>query len=525
MIKRLKHIETPRLIIRPVQLGDEVALNKAINDSLTLLQKWQPWAKDPSMEATRAFVQRGVFAWESGSIVNFPMVVIHKKDQNIIGASGFNDRSDPSKGWYEIGYWCAIDYQGQGLVTECANALTQYAFDALKASKAILCIQIENKKSLAVAKRLHFINEGIKVLDPVDCVSDQAAQHYLYAAPNPKQLPPLEVSWQHEAHGHEEAEMIAWAKQTLNITDNQAFASSKVVVKTPWSNVLEMNAGSDLVYLKQTPKDLFLEADIIQLLRSKCHITTIPEVMATNPEHHCFVMKKCGDMSLRDYFDGTMQLDILKQGLTTYKALQKATIPQVDALIALGVPDWRLDKFPARYEQLIADAPFLKEHGITAAQQKKLHHYKDLVKTLCDKLADYDMDACLNHSDFHDNNLLYNKKSKTTTIIDLGETAISHPFFSLTAYLWTTKNRYQADAKDWARLDQHAFDGWLTTDEQVAEVTEIINLLQPIYLIFTQKRFLDAIELPYHTKNPLSVKQHAKITQGFVWFINNMETE
>jgi hypothetical protein len=28
-----------------------------------------------------------------------------------------------------------------------------------------------------------------------------------------------------------------------------------------------------------------------------------------------------------------------------------------------------------------------------------------------------------------------------------------------------------------------------------------------------------------HIETPLSVKQHAKTTQGFVWFINNMEAK
>ena len=49
----LKQIETPRLIIRPVQLGDEIQLNQAVNNSLESLQQWMPWANDPSLETTR----------------------------------------------------------------------------------------------------------------------------------------------------------------------------------------------------------------------------------------------------------------------------------------------------------------------------------------------------------------------------------------------------------------------------------------------------------------------------------------
>lgn len=196
-IYKLIQIETPRLIIRPVRLGDEYSLNKAVNNSLDLLQKWQPWAKDPSIEATRGFVQRGVSAWESCSVVDFPMVVIHKQDQKIIGATGYNDRSNIQQGLYEIGYWCDIAYQGKGYVTEYANALTRYAFEVLGATKVVISMQIENKKSIAVAERLGFYNEGIKDRDPLDCVSDQPGKNYIYSANNIDSLPPLEVSWIH----------------------------------------------------------------------------------------------------------------------------------------------------------------------------------------------------------------------------------------------------------------------------------------------------------------------------------------
>ena len=67
-IYTLKQIETPRLIIRPVQLGDESELNKLINNSYESLQEWTRWADDTSLEATAAFIQKGVFAWSSQTI-------------------------------------------------------------------------------------------------------------------------------------------------------------------------------------------------------------------------------------------------------------------------------------------------------------------------------------------------------------------------------------------------------------------------------------------------------------------------
>ena len=57
-IYQLKEIETPRLIIRPVRLGDENEINQAINRSLETLQRWMPWSKDPSLETTLEFCKK-----------------------------------------------------------------------------------------------------------------------------------------------------------------------------------------------------------------------------------------------------------------------------------------------------------------------------------------------------------------------------------------------------------------------------------------------------------------------------------
>ncbi len=189
-IYTLKAIETPRLIIRLVKLGDEVPLNKAINNSLESLQRWQPLAKDPSLEATRSYIIKGVSSITSKTINDLPMVIIHKKDQKIIGASEYNDRSNPNEEVYEIGYWCDVNYQGKGYVTEYVNALTRYAFEELKAQKIVIRMETGNIKSIAVAKRLKFKNQGTN-----PSVSRKGAEDYLFTRSTLKNLPPLEISW------------------------------------------------------------------------------------------------------------------------------------------------------------------------------------------------------------------------------------------------------------------------------------------------------------------------------------------
>jgi len=316
---------------------------------------------------------------------------------------------------------------------------------------------------------------------------------------------------------------IEWAMKALK----QSEMNTAVVAETPWSNVLKISTLHGPVYLKQTPSDLFIEVDIIQKCRELCGITDIPEVIAANKNLHCFLMKECGDESLRTVFDGRLNIELLVQGLQVYTRMQKATAPHVDAFLQVGVPDWRLKHFTKLYQDLINNKEFLKTHGLETAQIQILKNAVHKVETLCQELSNYRIPECLNHSDFHENNMLFSNATQKVSIIDLGETALNHPLFSLAAFLKIPCDRYNVvfTSIDYQKIHETCFNGWLEDKKSMIRVIEIINILLPVYLLFAQKRFLDAIHLPYNADNPMSVKQHDKINKGFIWFIDNLEAE
>lgn len=194
-IYNLEYIETQRLIIRPVRTGDEIEINQAINRSLSTLQRWMPWAQDPSLQTTQEFVENGVLDWQSGQAVEFPMVVIHKENNKIISVSGFNDLCDLTKPYFEIGYWIDIEYQGQGLVTELVTGLTRYALESLKAIRVQIRAQADNIKSIAVAKRCGYTAEAKLKNYCIDCENGLPADSILLSCCNALLLPKLEVKW------------------------------------------------------------------------------------------------------------------------------------------------------------------------------------------------------------------------------------------------------------------------------------------------------------------------------------------
>jgi hypothetical protein len=57
-------ITTPRLVLRPPQVGDGVAVNEAVLESIDTLRQFMPWAKEkPSIDDSEEFVRQAAANW------------------------------------------------------------------------------------------------------------------------------------------------------------------------------------------------------------------------------------------------------------------------------------------------------------------------------------------------------------------------------------------------------------------------------------------------------------------------------
>ena len=184
----LPRIESERLILRPPQLGDEKPLNQAINNSLSELQRWMPWAQDPSLGPTINFVEEGIKSWSSKAPRDFPMVLINKETQKIIGASGFIATSKPEIPMFEIGYWLETAYTGKGLATEMVRALTRFAFESYHAARVQILVQVGNEASKKVAEKSGFTLEATLKNYCLDCVTGKPADDWLFSRFNANSL-------------------------------------------------------------------------------------------------------------------------------------------------------------------------------------------------------------------------------------------------------------------------------------------------------------------------------------------------
>jgi len=313
-------------------------------------------------------------------------------------------------------------------------------------------------------------------------------------------------------------EVILWAEEYLLSHGYTIKNSPEDIQITPWSSVKRFFTSDGYVYLKQTPPALSLEPIISQILREK-YDANVPQIIATNIELNCFLMKDAG-ITLREYFKNNFQPVLLCQAIKQYTAIQCATSKDIDKFLNLGVPDWRLGSLPALYTKLLSNEKILIEDGITTDEINLLHKLHHTFSSLCELLSKYKIPETLDHCDFHDNNILIEVVSKNMIISDLGETVITHPFFSLITCLRNATFRYSIKETDktYLELKEACFEIWLRFEKKdnLLDSFSLAQQLWPIYESLGQYRLMIS-------SNPVkfkSLNRRGRLIRGLKAFIS-----
>ncbi|MDH4467563.1 MAG: GNAT family N-acetyltransferase [Bacteriovoracaceae bacterium] len=193
LISLPKQIETPRLIIRPPQMGDELEHNRAFAESHLELREWLPWAQEiPSLEESEITIRGFMADWILRK--DLVMFIFEKQSHQFLGGTGLH-RIDWQIPRFEIGYWMRTSQAGKGYITESTNALLRFALEGLKAARVEIRCSSKNVKSESVMKRLHLEFEGTLKKNFYNPQGPRIDDTQLYAAFDTKSLPPLAVKW------------------------------------------------------------------------------------------------------------------------------------------------------------------------------------------------------------------------------------------------------------------------------------------------------------------------------------------
>lgn len=252
---------------------------------------------------------------------------------------------------------------------------------------------------------------------------------------------------------------------------------------TPWSYVIRFATSDGYIYLKHTPELLSLEASIIKIFHNQFH-AAVAKVIAHNNELNCFLMKDAGK-SLRGILKKNFDERLACKAIDQFTSLQLAVADHVDVFLDIGVPDWRIDKFPDLFKQLLSQKNILIADGLTEIEITELEKIHPVVSNLCKKLAGYAIKQTIVQPDFNDNNTLIEDISQKITIIDLGEIAISHPFFSLLNFLEQMKKHHalSEESDTYLRIKDACLKNFMNFESRnhLLDALETAHILSHIY--------------------------------------------
>jgi len=185
----------------------------------------------------------------------------------------------------------------------------------------------------------------------------------------------------------------------------------------PWSTVMRVPTVEGDVWFKANTGQLQHEAALVSLVAKRVP-ERVPPLLATDLDRGWMLMADAGQR-LREIVAAERNLDRWLDVLPATARIQLAMEPDVDALLALGVPDMRLATLPDRYAQLM---------DVIEAEDR-FRDGQDRVVELAEELATYGIAETLQHDDLHDGQVFV--RNGTHLVMDWGDACISHPFFTL----------------------------------------------------------------------------------------------
>lgn len=144
--------------------ADVDELVEAVNDTLTDLRLWMPWAQEPVTAEGMAFVVREAHAaWDAGR--EFAYVIRDPGERSrIVGCCGLHDRI--GTGSLEIGYWVRSGHGGRGVATEAAGLLTRSALAIEGVHRVEIHCDEANVRSAAIPPKLGFALDRVERRPP-----------------------------------------------------------------------------------------------------------------------------------------------------------------------------------------------------------------------------------------------------------------------------------------------------------------------------------------------------------------------
>ncbi len=224
----------------------------------------------------------------------------------------------------------------------------------------------------------------------------------------------------------------------------------EAVHERPWSSVLRVPVADGYVWFKACAPWQAFEPRLTARLSARWPAAT-PELLACDPERAWMLLADAG-VSLQALGNPPAAwLEVLPR----YAELQRGEASFSADHLAHGVPDQRLVRWPARFDDMLDHALPLEAH-----ERAWLAAFAPRFAELSAALAAFGLPDSVQHDDLHMANVYRN--GHRVRVLDWGDASISHPFVSLVVTLRYLEEVNRLPPRDaWhVRLREAYLEAW-----------------------------------------------------------------
>ncbi|MGC4854428.1 aminoglycoside phosphotransferase family protein [Micromonospora sp. DT4] len=294
-----------------------------------------------------------------------------------------------------------------------------------------------------------------------------------------------------------------WQEQARSWVDEQLARAGRRVTGPveprvrPWSLVWRVPTDDGPVWFKVNNAGTAHEAVLIATLAG-----LTPELVLTPigvDRQRGWSLLPDGGESLRDVLGRDPDLAHWERALPGYAALQLATAPHADELVALGVPDHRPEALAGLLDDLLDDSESLRvgaEGGLTVETYERLRAELPAYAQRCRRLADFGIGATVQHDDLHDGNVFAGGAGYR--YFDWGDASVAHPFGTLLVTLRSIRyaTALSADDASLARLRDAYLEAWTDRYDRrtLVEAADLAMNLGAVSRSLSWRRALDTAD-------------------------------
>jgi hypothetical protein len=214
---------------------------------------------------------------------------------------------------------------------------------------------------------------------------------------------------------------VAWVDEQLHSLGRSRVGEVEQPHVRTWATVLRVPTAEGPVWFKANTPELRHEVAVVDAVSRRVP-SRVPALLARDLDTGWMLMADAGER-LREVVESERSLSRWHDVLSGVADLHHALEPDVDSLLASGVPDLRLAGLADGYAELMDRFDV----------EPRFRQATGLVRDLVDELASYAVTETLQHDDLHDGQVFV--KDGRNLVMDWGDAVISHPFFTLSVTL------------------------------------------------------------------------------------------